>query len=128
MHDETYNTLYVDDQNLDVFYHAAKLGKIVELCLKKSNIYTQAQKNDIMFYVFYYSVAKKMRKSKITLSEVKELDLNLFTEEYILEIASHVFDEYNRLGGNGKVAKGSELIVDLMDSITIDKESSSTLT
>lgn len=58
--DETYETLYESNQDLDVFYHAAKLGKMIEFSLKCSQDYSQAQINDILFYVLYYSVAKKL--------------------------------------------------------------------
>ena len=116
--DETYNALYVDNQNLDVFYHAAKLGRIVELFLKKSNIYSRAQKNDILFYVLYCIVAKKIKKPAITASDIKGLDLTVFTDSYILDVAAQVFDNYQRLGGDGKVAKGTELLASLMNSVT----------
>lgn len=108
--DETYKTLYVDNQDLDVFYHAAKLGRTIELCLKKSTTYSQAQKNDILFYVLYYSVAKIVGHAQISPSDVKTLDFNCFNEQYILDIAAYVFAQYDKLGGNGTVAKGSDLI------------------
>ena len=120
--DETYNALYVDNQNLDVFYHAAKLGRIVELCLRKSNIYSRAQKNDILFYVLYCIVAQKIGKPVITSSDIKGLDLAIFTDEYILDVAARVFDNYSRLGGDGKVAKGTELLTVLMSSIAENGE------
>ena len=115
--DETYNALYVTNQNLDVFYHAAKLGRNIELCLKRSTIYTQAQINDIIFYVLYYSVAKKINNPTISASDIKSLDLEIFSDEYILDIATQVFEQYKKLGGDGKAAKGTELISVLKDSI-----------
>ena len=108
--DETYNALYIENQDLDVFYHAAKLGRTVELCLKKSNIYSQSQTNDILFYVLYCAVAQKLGKAQITASDMRGLDLASYTDEYILNVASLVFIEYSQLGGDGKVAKGAELI------------------
>lgn len=120
--DETYNALYVENQNLDVFYHAAKLGRTVELCLKKSNMYSQAQKNDILFYVLYCAVAKKHGKTRITASDIRGIDLTLYTDDYILEVAAQVFAEYSRLGGDGKVAKGADLITALIYAISCDKE------
>lgn len=119
--DETYNTLYVENQNLDVFYHAAKLGRTVELCLKKSNAYSQAQKNDILFYVLYCAVAQKLGKNRITASDIRVIDLTTYTDDYILEVATKVFSEYNRLGGDGKVAKGAELIAVLMNAFSVNK-------
>ena len=106
----TYETLYIKNQDLDVFYNAAKLGKDIEIILKKSSEYTQAQKNDILFYVLYYSVAKAINNSTISATDLKTLDFNLFSETYILDVANEVLKKYNSLGGTGKVAKGSGLI------------------
>lgn len=108
--DETYQKLYVDNQDLDVFYNVAFLGKKTEYCLRKSDKFTQAQKNDIQFYVLLYAVAKKVGKIDITTKALKEIELSYFTDDIILEAATQVFEEYNVLGGNGKVAKGSDLI------------------
>lgn len=120
--DETYDKLYIENQDLDVFYNSAKLGKMVEICLKKSNTYTPAQKNDILFYVLYLSVAKQVGKANITFKDVKEIDLNSYTDEYIVQIAETVFSEYEKLGGNGKVAKGSDLIDDLVSLFPVSEE------
>lgn len=112
--DETYDKLFVENQDLDVFYKSAYLGKKVEHCLKKSNEYTQAQKNDILFYVLLYIVAKELETTSITPKAIKEIDLDCFSDESILDSAARVLAEYNTLGGNGKVAKGSELIEIIM--------------
>lgn len=108
--DETYEKLFIVNQDLDVFYKSAYLGKKVEHCLKKSSEFTQAQKNDILFYVLLYVVAEKFETINITPQAIKEIDLDSFTDESILISATQVLAEYNALGGDGKVAKGSELI------------------
>lgn len=108
--DDTYEELYVKNTDLDIYYNSAVLGKKVELCLKRSSTYSPAQKNDILFYVVYFSAAKKLGKPIIELLDIKELDLDSFTDKYITDIASDVFFEYEKLGGNGRVAKGSDLI------------------
>lgn len=125
--DETYDELYIKNQDLDVFYNSAKLGKMVEVCLKKSNVYTPAQKNDILFYVLYLSVAKSIGNANITFKDVKEIELNSYTDEYITQIAKIVFSEYEKLGGDGKAAKGSDLIDNLI-SIFSTPEDYSNLT
>lgn len=108
--DETYEKLYIDNQDLDVFFNAALLGKKVEHCLKQSNMFTQAQKNDILFYVLLYAVAKKLGTTDITPKLLKEIDLTYFTNDNILMVATQVLTAYNTLGGDGKVAKGSKLV------------------
>lgn len=122
--DETYDELYIKNQDLDVFYNSAKLGKMVEVCLKKSNVYTPAQKNDILFYVLYLSVAKRVGNANITFKDVKEIELNSYTDEYITQIAEIVFSEYEKLGGDGKVAKGSDLIDNLISLFSTPEDHS----
>lgn len=116
--DETYDVLYNENQNLDVFYNAAVLGKRIEQWLKCSPDYTQAQKNDILFYVLYFSVAKHLGKIRINANDIKGLDLSAFTDHYIRERASDVFSKYISLGGNGKTAKNPALTEALKTLIT----------
>lgn len=116
--DDTYNSLYVKNTDLDVFYNAAKLGRTIDSILKKSGKYSQAQKNDIVFYVLYVAVAQKIQKTKICASDIKKLDLSSFTDQYILQVADTVFTAYSQLGGNSKVAKGSVLVTQLQTQIS----------
>lgn len=113
--DDTYKRLYVFNQDLDAFYNAAKLGKIIDRHLKMSQEYSTFQKNDIVFYILYYSVATHLKKAIITEQDLKELNIDDFKEMYIAEIAKRVFHEYQELGGNGKVAKGTGLINRLIE-------------
>lgn len=118
--EETYEKLYGGNPDLNVFYNAGKLGRMTELCLKHSSLYTQAQVNDILFYVLYYEVGKKLRRAAMEPSDIKNIILDDFTDEFILEAAQDVLDEYNQLGGNSKVAKGPQLIEKLRDLLIKD--------
>lgn len=111
--DETYSQLYDESISLDVFYHAAYLGKHIDRILRKSALYTLAQTNDILFFVLYFSVAKLLNRKSISATNLKDINLDLFTETYILEVAKVVFDEYESLGGNGKTAK-SQVLTDAL--------------
>lgn len=55
-------------------------------------------------------MAKKVGRINITPKDLKEIELTYFSDNIIAEAATQVFTEYITLGGNGKVAKGSELI------------------
>lgn len=117
--EETYNLLYNPNQDLDVFYHAAKLGRMTEICLKRLSGYSQAQVNDILFYTLYYEVGQLLCKADILAADIKSLDIAVFTDDYILNSAKIVFDAYIGLGGNSQVAKGSLLIEELKKRIAI---------
>lgn len=123
MNDDIYNLLYIQNNDLDVFFNAAKLGRKIELFLKHAPIYTQAQRNDILFYVLFLSVALSIGRAEISAKDIKQLDLTCFSESSILSIAKQVFDLYVQLGGDGKTAKGSELITRITEVINSSRES-----
>lgn len=116
--DETYNAIYTDSPDLDAFFKAAKLGKIVEHYLKVETDYAQAQVNDIMFYVLYYGAAKHIGKVLLKSEDLKALDLDFFSSENLEVISADVFTMYQELGGNSKIAKGTELIAKLKDKLS----------
>lgn len=86
---------------------------MTEICLKQLSGYSQAQFNDILFYTLYYEVGQLLGKSNIIATDIKILDLAIFTDDYIFSAAKTVFEEYNKLGGNSQVAKDSLLIEEL---------------
>ena len=113
--EDTYQKLYKENQDLDVFYNSARIGRRIEQYLKRNPDYTQAQRNDILFYVVYYSIAKYYGKSELSTDDVKSFDFDLLTDDYLGNIASIVFTAYQECGGDGKAAKGASLI-DLLKS------------
>lgn len=116
--DEAYTSLYDPENDLDVYYNAALLGRRVELAIKKNNAYTQAEKNDILFYVLYYVVAKVVGKTQLSKQDIKNLGVDLITEAEINSVSAQVYSFYQTLGGNAKVAKGSELVEKLKESLS----------
>ena len=77
-----------------------------------------------MVDVLYLSVAKRVGNANITFKDVKEIELNSYTDEYITQIAKIVFSEYEKLGGDGKVAKGSDLIDNLISLFSTPEDHS----
>ncbi len=114
-----YTKLYIDNQNLNAFYVAAAIGKRVENILKKSNLFSTAHKSDILFYVLYLVVYKKVNQAKISGELLATLDLEQFTEPFIIECAQEIFNLYQSLGGTDKVAKGGDLIKAVQDSLYV---------
>ncbi len=90
-------------------YNVASIGKKVERVVKSLE-YSQAEKNDILFYVLYHVVAQFANEPVLTPSIMKRIGADCLTEESIQESALFVYDQYCALGGNGKTAKGSELV------------------
>ena len=111
--DETYKKLYPQNQELEGFYNIASIGKKVDSIIKSLSEYQITQKSDIKFYVLYAVFAKTIKKEKIAMYDVSAVNLELFSDEVIINTTKEVFDLYNELGGNDKIAKGPDFIVEL---------------
>lgn len=108
--DDSYNKLYIENQDLDVFYRCAVLGKKVQKNLKRTIQYTSAEKSDILFYLLYGVVANSIKKNNITIADIKHLDLDSITDDVISEVKDKIYNIYKENGGNGRVAKSSEFV------------------
>ena len=114
--DDSYNKLYIENQDLDVFYRCAVLGKKTQKNLKRTIQYTSAEKSDILFYLLYGVVANSIKKNDITIADIKNLDINSITDDVISEIKDKIYKIYKENGGNGRVAKSSKF-VDKVDEV-----------
>ena len=108
--EENYKKLYKDSPDLEVYFKSALLGKRVEKYIKSSSDYTQAEKSDILFYVIYLVAGKLLHTPDVLLDQFKQLELDSVDDDTINEAAQTVLQIYHELGGNNKVAKGSELL------------------
>lgn len=108
--DEYYNKLYVANNDLEVFYNVAYIGRKVNRVLKSKEVYSTVEKGDILFYVMYCVVASVINKREINTNNLKNINLELITDERILLASSKVYNLYSELGGTSQVAKGSVLI------------------
>lgn len=108
--DDSYNKLYIENQDLDVFYRCAVLGKKVQKNLKRTIQYTSAEKSDILFYLLYGVVVNSIKKNNITIADIKHLDIDSITDDVISEVKDKIYNIYKENGGNGRVAKSSEFV------------------
>lgn len=108
--DDSYNKLYIENQDLYVFYRCAVLGKKVQKNLKRTIQYTSAEKSDILFYLLYGVVANSIKKNNITIADIKHLDIDSITDDVISEVKDKIYNIYKENGGNGRVAKSSEFV------------------
>ena len=121
--DSEYSVLFSENTSLDTYFKIVMLGKLIERIVKSSSTLTLSQKNDLLFYVLYFSVAQKIGKKAFGASDICALVLEDFSDEYINSSISAVFKQYVELGGNGRVAKGVALkeklfsIIDSADSV-----------
>lgn len=108
--EKTYNELYEKNNDLEVFYRAAVLGKKIQKNVRSVSEYSPAEKSDILYYVLYAVIADVLNKTNITLSDIKDLDMDSVTDTIIENIRNRVYEIYKKHGGNGRVVKSAEFI------------------
>lgn len=118
--DTNYNKLYKENSDLEVYFKSALLGKRVETCIKSSENYTTAEKSDILFYVIYFLAARLLHTPDILPDNFKQIELDYVDDGAINEAAQTILQIYHELGGNNKVAKGSELLDRVRQELTKD--------
>ena len=117
--EETYKMLYEDNHDLEVFYKAARIGQMVKNCLKLSSELSTAERSDVLFYLIYAVVAKRLGKKDISFNDIKLFDVDVLTEDEINTVKALVYKKYKELGGNGRVAKSSTFVNEVDAAIGI---------
>ena len=108
--EKTYNELYEKNNDLEVFYRVALLGKKIQRNVRSGSDYSSAEKSDILYYVLYAVIADVLGKKNITPADIKNLDIESITDTLIEDIRNRVYEIYKQHGGNGRVAKSAEFI------------------
>ena len=101
--EKTYNELYEKNNNLEVFYRVALLGKKIQKNVRSGSDYSSAEKSDILYYVLYAVIADVLGKRNITPADIKNLDMDSVTDTLIEDIRNRVYEIYKQHGGNGRV-------------------------
>ena len=108
--EKTYNELYEKNNDLEVFYRVALLGKKIQKNVRSGSDYSSAEKSDILYYVLYAVIADVLGKKNITPTDIKNLDMDSVTDTLIEDIRNRIYEIYKQHGGNGRVAKSAEFI------------------
>lgn len=108
--EKTYNELYEKNNDLEVFYRVALLGKKIQKNVRSGSDYSSAEKSDILYYVLYAVIADVLGKRNITPADIKNLDMDSVTDILIEDIRNRVYEIYKQHGGNGRVAKSAKFI------------------
>lgn len=117
--DSTYHVLYEENQDLEVFYKCAAIGKMVKTNLKNTQGYQPAERSDILFYLLYAVVAKTVGKSIITVSDIKNINIAQITDDVINNTKVQVYENYIALGGNGRVAKSGDFLARIVELLNL---------
>ena len=117
--DTTYHRLYEESPNLESYFKVAKIGKIVKSNVDVTEGLEQSEKSDILFYVLFAVVAKKMNTIDITFDRLKDFDYETLTDAEINHCKTLVYETYREEGGNSRVAKSSTLINKVVEKLNI---------
>ena len=120
----TYHLLYEASPNLEAYYRVAKTGKIVKNIVDLSEGLERSEKSDILFYVLYAVVSKKMKTTDITFDKLKDFDFETLSDEEINNSKELVYQLYKEEGGNSRVAKSSTFIKKVIDKLNMQQETS----
>lgn len=108
--DVTYSKLYGENYDLQAYYNAAMLGKLIKRNLSTTTDMASAEKSDVLFYLLYAVVSKVLGKKDITFEDIRHINLALITDKLIESTKEIVYRKYKELGGNGRVAKSNTFI------------------
>jgi hypothetical protein len=118
-----YKKLY--NQDLEVFYIIASIGRKIENALKRNDVLTISDVTNIKFYVVYVTFAMILHQVIIKPNDIASLRTDLISDELINKNTTSVLTLYKVLGGDDKVAKGSDLINQLKVALKADFETES---
>ena len=113
-----YNQLYSGEQDLDVYYKAAMIGKRVKTFLNTSQLPRPA-KNDILFYVIYAVLVKLLHKTNFTFLDLLSFNLDLLDDDAINDAIHIVNRKYEEKGASGSVAKSPTFIDDVNEALNM---------
>ena len=115
--DESYEKLFHKNNDLITYFRLSSLGRRIELHLKKNGRYTVAEINDIKFYVLYAVAVRLTENIYPGNAAISTLNEAAISDDVIERSTISVFDLYKGLGGNEKVAKGTQLSQALKDQL-----------
>lgn len=106
--DEVYKSLFSESHPLDAYSTAALLTKKVEVQLKKRANLTSRDRNNLRFYVLYWSAGWEAKSVAISAEKIAKIKMDNIVDQDIDEAIDSVLDLFSAAGGSDQVAKGAE--------------------
>src|SRR5699024_9070969 len=112
--EESYKYLYINNKTLDSYYKATLIGKKVKQGINGLGTYTLSEQSDISFYVMYVCCSMIVVSIKFTPVQSFIINIDILSKKNIKISADYVYEKYKSLGGNNTVAKGTNLIGEIL--------------
>lgn len=105
--DAIYNQIFNEAFPVKAYVIAGEMKKAVDAYLKESG-FESADRNNLLYHVMTRLAVILTSKAKPTVNDIAELDVKIITSDSIGTALEDVLPLYQELGGDGRVAKGSE--------------------
>jgi hypothetical protein len=107
--EKNYSALFSDKAPLAMYPKCAMVIKRVDSYLDGLNL-ARGEKLNLLFYVAMSSVSAALKSVRPSRKSIAGLDMNLLTDSLLHDCYEKILFEYKELGGDDKVAKGTELV------------------
>ena len=116
--DQDYDQVFDPSHSMGMYYVCAAAMKKIEVFMKGStqNISTK-DRNNLKFYVAMHAIAGTGPCDFASPSEIAEFDITVLNGQRIQKSLEVVEREYMRLGGDDRVAKGTQLLYCLLQGV-----------
>jgi len=109
--DEEYKRIFSKEYDVDIYARGVFIQKRVETALKNCNPeLTTSEIGDLKFHVTMFIVANTLKKLTYTPNEIKNIDLEVISDEQILHAIIIVKEIYDSQGATNKVAKSQDFV------------------
>ena len=115
--DDSYEKLFHENNDLNTYHIVASWGRTIELRIKESKKFETAEISDIKFYVLYYISCVHANSLYPSNRKINELESSSLSKSEIDSATDTCYDIYRELGGNDKVAKGTEYLERIKDKL-----------
>jgi AIPR protein len=114
--DKNYVSLFSVKYPLEMYQKCALIIKRVDAFLEELNLPRGEQLN-LLFYVAMYAVCLALKSIKPKRTTIASMDIALLTDDLLKDSHEKVLFHYKNLGGDDKVAKGTQLLAELRSEL-----------
>lgn len=105
---DVYNSLFSEAHPLDAYSTAALLTKKVEVRLKKRTDLTSRDRNNLRFYVLYWSAGWEAKSVNLSAGNIAKIKMEKIVDKDIDAAIDSVLELFTAAGGSDQVAKGPD--------------------
>jgi hypothetical protein len=115
--DDDYKKLFSNTYPIEIYLFVSKIIKAVQANLRSNQALEPKERTNLLFYVAMHACALLTGKAAPTINDLVAIRHEAFTDQILqtsLGVVKHLYDD---LGGSDQVAKGSQLLTNLKNSL-----------